>query len=152
MRKRLVILLVLATLLSLTLVACGDDAPATVPAYPGATSITLADSVRSQFTTGLASVKNPTVDGFKTSDDIAKIKSTFDSSFKSNGWNDVSSQLTSQPNAKAINDAGGFVIGYSKGSKSATVMAIPNAYTEGSGITGLNANENAFIVVSGTPS
>ena len=150
MKHRLAFLLVLATLFSLFLTACGDE-PVTIPTYPGATSITLADSVRTQFSGGLANVKNPTVDGFKTTDDIAKIKSTFDSSFKSAGWEDVSSQLASQPSVKAINDAGGFVIGYSKSGKSASILAIPSAYTEGSGITGLNANENAFIVVSGNP-
>jgi ABC-type uncharacterized transport system auxiliary subunit len=150
MRKRLACLLVIATLLSLFLAACGDE-EAAVPTYPGATSITLADSVRTQFTTGLANVKNASVNGFKTSDDIARIKSTFDSNFKSAGWSDVSSQLANQPNVKAFNDAGGFVVGYSKGNKSATVMAVPNQYAEGSGISGLNANENAFIVVSGNP-
>jgi ABC-type uncharacterized transport system auxiliary subunit len=148
MRKRLAFLLVLAALLSLVLVACGDET-APVPTYPGATSITLPDSIKSQFTATLANYKNTAADGFKTTDDLAKVKSSFQSSFKSAGWDDVSDKLASQAGAKAITDAGGFIIGFTKGNKGANVIAVPNAYAEGSGFTGINAGENPYIVISG---
>lgn len=148
MRKRLACLLVIATLLSLALVACGDET-APVPTYPGATSITLTDSVKSQFSAGLANVKNASVDAFKSSDDLAKIKSAFETNFKNAGWSDVASQISSQAGVKAITDAGGFVIAYAKGNKSASVLGVPSQYAEGSGFTGVNANENPFVVISG---
>jgi hypothetical protein len=148
MRNRLAILFVLSGLLSLFLVACGDETAA-VPTYGGATAVTLSDTVKSQMSGSLTQVKNPIVEGYKTTDDLAKIKSTFDSSFKSAGWDDKSSEFSGDGSIKQLTDLGVFVLGYQKGNKAAIVMGFPNSFAGPLGFTGLGANENAFMVISG---
>lgn len=151
MRKRLVILLVISALLSLFLVACGDE-NAPVPTYNGATAVTLPDTVKSQMSSSLTQVKSPTIEGYKTTDDVAKIKSTFDSNFKSAGWDDKGSEFGSNDSIKQLTDLGVVVLGYQKGNKGAIILAFPNSFAAPLGFTGLNADENAIMVISGTQS
>jgi len=148
MKKRLAILLAISGLLSLFLVACGDETAA-VPGYSGATAVTLSDSVKSQMSGSLSQIKNPTIEGFKTTDDTSKIKSTYDSSFKSAGWDDKGSEFTGNDTIKQLTDLGVIVLGYQKGNKAAIIMAFPNAFAAPLGFTGLNTNENAIMVISG---
>ena len=148
MFKRLAVLVVFLAARSLVLVACGDET-ASVPAYSGATAVTLSDSVKSKMSDSLAQIKNPTVEGFKTTDDVNKIKSTYDSNFKSAGWDDKSSEFGSEASIKQLTDLGLVVLGYQKGNKAAIVMAFPNTYAGALGFSGLGTNENAILVISG---
>jgi hypothetical protein len=148
MFKRLAILVVFLAALSLVLVACGDET-APVPAYSGATAVTLSDSVKSQMSGSLTQIKNPTVEGFKTTDDVNKIKSTYDSSFKSAGWDDKSAEFADDDSIKQLTGLGMVVLGYQKGNKAAIVMALPNTFAEALGFSGLDKTENAIMVISG---
>jgi hypothetical protein len=148
MIKRLAILVVFLAAFSLVLVACGDET-ASVPAYNGATAVTLSDSVKSQMSGSLTQIKNATVEGFKTTDDVNKIKSTFDSNFKSAGWDDKSSEFAGDDSIKQLTGMGMVVLGYQKGNKAAIVMALPNTFAEALGFSGLDKTENAIMVISG---
>jgi hypothetical protein len=148
MKKRLPLVIVIAVLLSLALVACGDEA-ASVPAYTGATSITVPDSVKSQFTASMKDIKNTSVEAYKTTDDIPKVKSGFEGNFKSAGWSDQTAKYAGGTDLKPLTDAGMFIIGYQKGNKGAVIFGVPSALAGPVGFSGLNAGENVYMVISG---
>lgn len=148
MFKRLAILVVFLAGLSLVLVACGDET-ASVPAYGNATAVTLADATKTKMSSGLTQIKNPSVEGFKTSDDVNKIKGTYDSNFKSAGWDDKTSEFAGGDNIKQLTDLGIVVLGYQKGNKAAIIMALPSQYASALGFSGLSDTENAIMVISG---
>ncbi|MDB5079903.1 MAG: hypothetical protein JWP00_1827 [Chloroflexi bacterium] len=148
MTKRLPLMIVFAVLLSLVLVACGDEA-APVPTYTGATSLATPDSFKSQMTTSMKDVKNASVESFKTSDDLTKVKSGFESSFKGAGWSDQTAKYSSGSDLKPLTDAGVFFVGYQKGNKAAVIMGIPGPIAKAMGYTGVSDTENAYLVISG---
>src|SRR4051812_36340662 len=121
MTKRFPLLLVCAVLLSLVLVACGDET-APVPAYSGGSSITVPDSVKSQFSSSVNQFNNGTVEAYKTTDDIPKVKSGFESNFKSAGWDDKTSTYSGGTDLSQLTSLGMFVIGYQKGNKAAVIF------------------------------
>lgn len=148
MFKRLAILAVFFGALSLLLAACGDET-APVPGYSGATAVTISDTVKTQMTGSLPQIKNPTVEGFKTTDDVTTIKSTYDSNFKSAGWDDKSSEFAGDESIKQMTGLGMVVLGYQKGNKAAIVMAFPSKFATALGFSDLGTNENAIMVISG---
>lgn len=148
MTKRLPFLLVFAVLLSLVLVACGDET-APVPAYSGGSSITVPDTVKSQFSGSVSQFNNGTVEAYKTTDDIPKVKSGFESNFKGAGWEDKTSTYSAGQDLSSLTAAGMFVIGYQKGNKAAVIFGVPNALAAPLGFTGLNSGENVYMVISG---
>lgn len=150
MIKRLPYLLVFVVLLSLVLVACGDET-APVPTYPGATSIPVPDAVKTQFASSLSQFNNGTIEAYKTTDDLSKVKSGFDSNYKSAGWDDKTSTYVSASDSTTIQSAGMVIVAYQKGNKAAVNVGMPNAIATApsSGFTGLNGNENVFLVISG---
>lgn len=149
MKMRLTGLIIIPILLTIFLAACGDETTS-VPTYTGATTVTLSDSLKSKMTSNLTQVKNPAIEGYKTTDDVSKIKSTFDNSFKSAGWEDKSSEFLSGDNIKQLTRAGITASSYQKGDKTAIVMAFPNNVAAPVGFSGLNNNENAIMVISGS--
>ncbi len=148
MTKRLSFLFIFALLLSLVLVACGDET-ALVPAYSGANSVTVPEIVKTQFAASVNQFNNGTVEAYKTTDDIAKVKSGFESNFKSGGWEDKTSTYAGGTDLKPLQDAGMFIIAYQKGNKAAVIFGVPNAMSAPMGFTSLNANENVYMVISG---
>ncbi len=148
MFRRLTPLFVMMMLLSVALVACGDS-NATVPTYPGATSITVPDSIKTQFGSSVKDLKNTKYEAFKTTDSADKVKASFLDSFKKDGWEDKVSKSLKPEDVKQIESVGMFVLGYQKGSKGAVVMGIPGSISGALGFSGVAANESAYFVISG---
>lgn len=145
MYKRIVPVVILSLMLSLMLVACGGDA--TVPSYSGATSVTISDQIKSQFTSNVSGVKNAKLEAFKTSDDSTKVKSYFTDNFSKNGWNDKSGDL--QDAAKSIEQLKGFMIGYEKDNKAAVILGLPGSTGSAIGVTGAAATDTIYMVITG---
>jgi ABC-type uncharacterized transport system auxiliary subunit len=149
MVRRVVPIFVVGMLLSLVLVACGDEA-APVPTYTGATSITVPDSVKTQFGTAIQSIKNASFEAYKTSDKPEQVKTGFANNFKSAGWTDKTGDFLKPDDAQTIQQTGMFVIGYQKGNKGAVVLGFPGGTIASAlGFTGISDSESGFIVISG---
>lgn len=148
MFRRLTMLFVFGLALSLMLVACGDEA-APVPTYTGSTSITAPDSLKSQFTGSFQGIKNATLESFKTGDELTKVKSGFETSFKNGGWKDGLSKYAKADDLKTIESAGMFVLAYEKGNKGAVIMGMPGTVANAVGFTGIKDNETVYVVMSG---
>ncbi len=148
MFRRIIPVFMVTLLLSVMLVACGDEA-APVPTYTGATSIPVADSIKTQMGSSLASVKNATVDAFKTSDTPDKVKAGFDSSFKGSNWTNQAITGMSADTTKQLETVGAFVVGYKKGNKSAAVIGFPGGpIAQAIGFPDV-ADGTVYIVISG---
>ena len=146
MRKFIPLCLV-ALLLSLTLVACGDKP--TIPTYSSGTSVTIPSAVNDQFKASLKDAKNPSLAAFKTTDDLAKVKASMQDSFKSGGWTDKIADVGGDTAVKQIEGVGGFLLGYEKDSTQVAVIGLPSAVAGPFGFTGLNAGENVYLVING---
>jgi ABC-type uncharacterized transport system auxiliary subunit len=136
-------------MLPLFLVACGDEA-APVPTYTGSTSVTVPDTVKTQFSSAIQGIKNATVEAYKTSDATDKVKTSFDNSFKSGGWEDKTGSFLKDSDAQTFKQLGMFIVGYQKGNKGAVVMGFPGGTVASAlGFTGIADNETGYLVISG---
>jgi len=145
----------LATLLvvSVMLVACGDETAA-VPTYTGATNVNVPNDFSTQISSSLQSnkLKNAKIEAFKTSDDTTKIKSDLVNGFNKGGWNDATSTLLGASSGdvfKTFDQTGGFILGYEKGNKAAAVMAFPGQLASGIGFKDVGDKDVVYLVMSG---
>lgn len=148
MFRRFGILIVVAMMLTFVLAACGDE-KAEVPTYSGASSITVPDSLKAQFST--TGVKNGSVTAYKSADDGAKVKSGLTDGFKKNGWDDKTSSLTASmgDSLKQMEAIGAFAIGFEKGSKAAAVIGLPGSVGGALGLTGVGEKDTVYLIISG---
>jgi hypothetical protein len=142
-------LFVIAILLSSILVACGDD-KAVIPTYSGATSVPVPDAFKSTLTGLESSVTSPNAAAYKSSDAIDKVKSGLADGFKSNGWDDASSQLGDTASSLSALGSGTFLTAYAKGNNFAVVFGVPGSDVVR--LMGFDAKdgETVFLIVSGT--
>src|SRR5947199_9553650 len=84
MFRRIIPVFAIALVLSLVLAACGEEA--TVPSYSGATSLTVPDTLKTQFRASVKDAKNIKLDAYKTGDETGKAKAFFTDNFKQNDW------------------------------------------------------------------
>lgn len=149
MFRRVVPFFVAAMLLSLVLVACGDEA-APVPSLTGSTSITVPETVKTQFASTVKGLKNPTFEAYKNSGNVATVKTNFTDNFSKNGWEDKAKSYLSDSDAKTIEQVGMFVLGYQKGNKGAVIMGFPGGpVAEALGFKDISSTESGYIVISG---
>lgn len=148
MFRRLAPLFVIALLLTAVLAACGDET-ASVPSYAGATSVTVPDSVKTQFASAAKDLKNTKYEAFSSDEDTGKVKTFFQDSFKKDSWDDKVSTLIKDSDAKTFEQLGMFVLGYQKGNKGAIVMGFPGSLSSAMGFTGAEAKKTVYMVISG---
>jgi len=147
MFRRIAPLFAIMLILSLVLVACGDD-KATVPTYSGGTSVTLPSTLQPMADSLKTSVKESSVTAFKTADSADKVKSSFADQFKKDGWDDKASTLGSD--TKSLEVQGAFILLYQKGSSNAAaVVGFPAQIATALGVTDVAANGSIYIVISG---
>ncbi len=149
MIRRVAPLFFIIMLVSLMLVACGDEA-APVPTYTGATSIKVPDTVKTQFGSAIQGMKNASFEAYKTTDKPDAVKSSFQNSFKGGGWEDKTSSFLKADDAKAIEQTGMFIVGYQKGNKGAVILGFPGGLVSNAlGFDGIPDSESGYIVISG---
>ncbi len=153
MTKRLLPILAMTLLLSVMLVACGDET-ATVPTYSGASTVAIPSSIQSQFQAGLKDqkFKNAKFEAYKTADASDKVKSSLSDGFSKGGWTNKDSDVKTQlgaDNVKVIEQAGGFFLGYEKGNKAALIMGFPGIIAGPLGFTDVTDKEVLYMVISG---
>ncbi len=149
MFKRFLPLVMLSLLLSVVLAACGNDAPPTIPTYSGATTVTIPDAVRTQFTGSVKDVKDVKLEGYKTSDGLPAVKTYFSDKFKNDGWTDKTGEFTKDGGLKDAEALGLFVLGFEKGSSAAVVMGLPNALAAAFQITGVGPSDSLYLIFTG---
>lgn len=129
-----------------TAAAGSSTSLADIPTYPGASVITLPDTIKNQFMTSVgSSVKNPQVGAFTTADDGTKIKAYYTDYFTKNGWKDLSASLgaaTSQ-----LDQLGGFYLIYSKDKSVFVVLGLPGSAAAGLGATGVSVPATGSLVL-----
>ena len=153
MFKRFLPALAVLLVLSVALVACGDETAA-VPTYSGATTVTVPTDFSNQISSGLNSgkLKNAKIEAYKTADEAAKLKSGLSDGFTKGGWNDATKTLlgaSGGDSLKVFEQSGGFILGYEKGNKAAAVMAFPGQIASAIGFTGVGAQDVVYLVMSG---
>ena len=152
MFKRFLPALAVLLVLSVALVACGDETAA-VPTYSGATTVTVPTDFSTQISSGLnnSKLKNAKIEAYKTADEAAKVKSGLADGFSKGGWNDATSTLLGSggDSLKVFEQSGGFILGYEKGNKAAAVMAFPGQIASAIGFTGVGAQDVVYLVMSG---
>ncbi len=147
MFRRFAPLFAIVMILSLVLVACGDE-KATVPSYAGATTVTLPASLQPVADSLKTSVKESSVTAFKSADAPDKVKSGFADQFKKDGWEDKASTLGAD--TKSLEATGAFILLYQKGSgNAAAVVGFPAQVASALGVTDVAANGSLYIVISG---
>jgi ABC-type uncharacterized transport system auxiliary subunit len=153
MFKRFLPALAALLVVSVMLVACGDETAA-VPTYTGATSVTVPTDFSTQISSGLQSskLKNAKIEAYKTSDDATKVKSGLVDGFSKGGWNDATSTLLGASGGdalKAFDQTGGFILGYETGNKAAAVMAFPGQLASAVGFQDVGDKDVVYLVMSG---
>jgi hypothetical protein len=146
MFKRFSVFAVMLILLSLFLTSCGG-ASGTVTNYSGATTITLPPELVGTFPKGVFK-DTPKLEGFKTKDDIAKVKTHYSSEFSKNGWKESAGGTELEGATKSSEAQGGFGLYASKDNKAMYITGATGKSLEGF-IPGVAADENLFIIVSG---
>ena len=144
MLKRALTLLVVVFALSFGLVACGSDAA--VPTYPGGTSTAVPPTLKTSLDSSMGSVKNGKTDAYTTSDAPDKAKSTLADKFKSNGWEDKTSEM----GLASANQMGMSAIGYQAGDKAASAVILPAEVANLMGGSQVPAGGSMVIVISGS--
>ncbi|MEI7554642.1 hypothetical protein [Candidatus Chlorohelix sp.] len=148
MFKKLGLMIIVVLMMTIALVACGDEA-AVVPTYSGASTVTLPDSLKTQMETSMgANVKNAKIEAFKTSDDAAKVKTSLADGFKKNGWDDKSKDLGDT--TTQMDSIGAFAMLYQKGTSAAGVIGFPGAIAGAMGFAGATDKDTVYIIASGT--
>lgn len=117
--------------------------------YTGATSIQLPDVLKSTLLTGLSAAKNATLDGFKSGDAPATVKSGLQSGYTSGGWTDATAAFTGASDALSQIGPDAFFIAYTKDNKLSFVLGMSGATASALGVTGVDANGTVYIVGSG---
>ncbi len=148
MFRRCIPLFLILLTLTLVLAACGDE-KVTVPTYPGATSVTLPDSVIQTWKAGLTNLQNVKVETYKTGDELAKVKDTFASGFQKDGWTDKNSDPKVTSGVADMAAAGVFSIYYIKGNTAVAVLGMPGSLMTPAGVPGLSDSDTLIVVFSG---
>ncbi|WJW67393.1 hypothetical protein OZ401_000659 [Candidatus Chlorohelix allophototropha] len=133
----------------------GTGVIGSIPAYPGLTSVTLPDAVKSQFAGSIGNVPNGTVDAFSSADDTAAIKSFYQSEFPKQGWNDLTSTAMGQADSSTLSQLetlGAFIIIYQKGANAVGIVGFPGSIASAAGVTGINAKDSLILIISGSGS
>ena len=148
MNSRIATALAFLLLLTLTLVACGDENKTyAIPTYSGGTSITAPAAFKSQEASLSGNVKNGKIEYFKTADAPSKVKTAFTDSFKKDGWKDETSTMGADT-VSQMEAMQGFMMLYTNGTQAVAVVGFPNsvaALLEPS----LGATDSLYIVISG---
>jgi hypothetical protein len=139
--------------------AGAGDVTATAPAgtigatapvsYSGATAIQLPDTLKGTLLSGLSAAKNATLDGYKSSDAPATVKSSLQSSYASGGWTDATATFTGASDALTQIGPDAFFIAYTKDNKLSFVLGFSGATASALGITGVDASGTVYIIGSG---
>jgi hypothetical protein len=133
----------------------GTGVLAGIPAYPGLTTVTLPDAVKSQFASSIGNVPNGTVDAFSSTDDTSTIKSFYQSEFPKQGWNDLTSTAMGQADSSTLSQLetlGAFIIIYQKGANAVGIVGFPGSIASAAGVTGINAKDSLILIISGSGS
>ncbi|MEI7555041.1 hypothetical protein [Candidatus Chlorohelix sp.] len=131
----------------------GNSSVSNIPAYPGLTTVTLPDAVKSQFADSIGNVPNGTVDAFSSADDTATIKSFYQSEFPKQGWNDLTNTAMGQADSGTLSQLetlGAFIIIYQKGANAVGIVGFPGSIASATGITGINAKDSLILIISGS--
>ncbi len=153
MFRRFAPVLVIVMVLSLALVACGDEKAATnpdaIPSYTGATTVTVPAVLKTQIDTGIKDqVKSAKYDFFKTADTGTKVKTFFSDNLAKNGWKDMTGALK-MDDLKQMEAMGVFALGYEKGTKAVAIVGFPGTLSALMGLDGVGENDTLYMVISG---
>ncbi len=122
-----------------------------VPAYPGATTLTVPDALASQVSSSFSSslgstqVKNLQSVAFGTTDDAAKIKAFYTDYFNKNGWTDATASAGGS--LSQVEGIGGFGVIYTKGTQAFFAVGFPAAAASAIGFTGANVPTTGIVVI-----
>ncbi len=117
--------------------------------YAGASSIQLPDVLKGTLLTGLSAAKNASLEGFKSSDAPAAVKSGLQSGYTTGGWTEATAAFTGASDALAQIGPDSFFIAYTKDNKLSFVLGMSGATATALGVTGVDANGTVYIVGSG---
>ena len=120
-----------------------------VIAYAGATGITLPDVLKSTLLSGLSAAKNAKLEGFKSGDAPATVKTGLMNTYSQTGWTDATASFAGA--SAALNQLGpdSFFFAYTKDNKLSFVLGL-SGYTAGLlGVSGTDASGTVYMVGSG---
>ncbi len=120
-----------------------------VIAYAGATGITLPDVLQSTLLSSLSAAKNAKLEGFKSGDAPARVKTGLMNSYNQTGWTDATASFAGA--SVALNQLGpdSFFFAYTKDNKLSFVLGL-SGYTAGLlGVSGADASGTVYMVGSG---
>jgi hypothetical protein len=127
----------------------GSVSGADVIAYAGATGITLPDVLKNTLLSGLSAANNAKLEGFKSSDAPAAVKSGLMNSYSQAGWADATANFTGAPAALAELGPDAFFVAYTKDNKLSFVLGLSGATASQLGVSGTDAKGTVYIVGSG---
>lgn len=127
----------------------GSVSGADVIAYTGATSIVLPDVLKNTLLSGLSAAKNAKLDGFKSSDAPATVKTGLMNSYSQSGWTDATASFSGASAALDQLGPDAFFVAYTKDNKLSFVLGLSGATASLLGVSGADANGTVYIVGSG---
>jgi len=153
MFRRFAPVLALLIILSLALMACGEEKaaanPDAIPSYNGATVVAVPAALKTQIDGGLKDqVKGAKFDFYKTTDEGTKVKTFFTDNLIKNGWQDMTSTMKLD-DLKQMETMGVFALGYQKGTKAVAIVGFPGALTAMMGVDGVGQQDTLYMVISG---
>jgi hypothetical protein len=144
-----------ATTAAATTTAAGTDTSvgsvsgADVIAYAGATGITLPDVLKNTLLSGLSAANNAKLEGFKSSDAPAAVKSGLMNSYSQAGWTDATANFTGAQAALDQLGPDAFFVAYTKDNKLSFVLGLSGATASQLGVSGTDASGTVYIIGSG---
>lgn len=130
-------------------VSAGTGTGSAPVTYAGATSIQLPDVLKTTLLSGLSAAKNATLDGFKSGDAPATVKSSLQSGYATGGWTDATAAFTGASDALSQIGPDAFFIAYTKDNKLSFVLGMSGTTATALGVTGVDAKGTVYIVGNG---
>jgi hypothetical protein len=153
MFKKLIPLMVLAALLSVVLVACGDSATTVdLPSYSGAKTLTMTDAAKKGLNVDDVSKKGGKIEAFSTTDEATKVKSFYADELTKKGWSEDKNLLSSDEmqSLGSIEKVGGFALIFSKGDQAVMYLGVPGVAGSALGFSEVGQKDTLVIVASGS--
>jgi hypothetical protein len=127
----------------------GSLSGAEVIAYTGSTGIVLPDVLKNTLLSGLSTAKNSRLDGFKSSDAPATVKTGLASGYTQSGWTDATASFEGASAALSQLGPDAFFIAYTKDNKVSFVLGLSGATASLLGVSGVEAGGTVYIIGSG---
>jgi|GEM_PF-1833015 len=143
---------ILVFILAFLMTACGSTAKGEVELgfnpYQGAAMLEVPATFKSEMDISLKSIKESRYEAYKTGDEINKVKSYYADSFKKNGWEDKTSEMTAKSQGITALP-GSFAMLFQKGNEAAAILAFSGEQAKGMGFDGVGAGDTFFLVLKG---